>query len=71
MSNSDSKVIALARKIAELMLNTGNRTDAMDAHDMARTFYRRRSLTDPQRPVGDLHTPGRPQSKKRVLSASA
>jgi len=65
MPNTDTKVVALAQKIANLMYRAGNRSDALDAHDMARTFYRRLSI--PSHP--QIAEP--PQSKKRVLSKSA
>ena len=65
MPNKNAKVVSVAQKIATLMCSAGDRSDALDAHDMARTFYRRLSI--PSRP----QIAGLPQSKKRVLSASA
>lgn len=65
MQNTNAKVIALAEKIAKIMNSAGDRTDALDSHDMARTFYRR--MSSPSRPVSAESQ----QPKKRVLSRSA
>lgn len=62
MQTADEKVVALAQKIAKLMYSAGDRSDALDAHDIARTFYRRMSI--PCHPQTDE----RLQSKKRSLS---
>jgi hypothetical protein len=65
MHNRDAKVIALAQNIAKLMHKAGDRSDALDAHDMARTFYRR--IKNPSRPESAEPL----QPKKRVLLRSA
>lgn len=65
MPTGNRRVVALAEQIAALMHNAASRSDALDAHDMARTFYRR--MTIPSRP----QSVERPQPKKRVLPASA
>jgi hypothetical protein len=64
MSNSDTKVISLARQIAKLMHNAANRADALDAHDMARTFFRR--MSNPAHP----QTSELPQLRKRASPGS-
>jgi hypothetical protein len=65
MENSNEKVIALAQRIAKLMSSAGDREDALDAHSLARTFYRRLSSSSfPETTVN-------PQPKKRVHQASA
>ena len=48
VQTADRKVVSLAQQIAKTMYRAGNRSDALDAHDMARTFYRRMSI--PARP---------------------
>jgi hypothetical protein len=65
MRNKDTQVVALAQNIAKIMHDAGNRADALDAHDMARTFYRRMSI--PSR----LELTERRQSKKQSRLTSA
>jgi hypothetical protein len=65
MQSKDANVIKLARQIAGMMHSAGDRSDALDAHDMARTFYRRMSI--PSHPQTAEH----PQPKNRDSSRSA
>ena len=51
----------LAQQIAALMHNTASRSDALDAYDMARTFYRRLSIPEDHPQIAE-----RKQLKKRV-----
>jgi hypothetical protein len=48
MPTGDTKVVALAQKIALMMQDHADRSGALDAYDMARIFYRR--LSTPSRP---------------------